>query len=83
MLVFPVAYNVRMQTVNKSLRNQVLNTGILSHTLKIDKVMIYIIICYVSSLLPTISKVLETSLGRQVYLHTSMIDNEYDFIHKA
>ena len=38
--VFPAAYNVRMQTLNKSLINQVLNTGILSDTLKFDKVMI-------------------------------------------
>ena len=35
--VFPVAYNVCMQTVSKSLINQVLNTGILSDTLKIYK----------------------------------------------
>ena len=38
--VFPAAYNVRMQTLNKSLINQVLNTGILSDTHKFDKVII-------------------------------------------
>ena len=39
--LYLAAYNVRMQTVNKSLINQVLRTGILSDTLKFDKVMIH------------------------------------------
>ena len=38
--LYPAAYNVRMQMVNKSLINQVLSTRILSDTLKFDKVMI-------------------------------------------
>ena len=86
--VFPVPWHImcacRLQTVNKSLINQVLSTGILSDTLKFDKVMIRFYfksiarIGLVSS--STISKVLDIfSLGRQVYLHTgtssSMIDN--------
>ena len=62
----PATYNVHMQTANKSLINQVLSTGILSDTLKFDKVMIHnylksiaVIGLFSSS---TSSKVLETSL---------------------
>ena len=42
--LYVAAYNVRMQTVNKSLINQVLSTGILFVTLKFNKVMIHTII---------------------------------------
>ena len=78
----------RLQTVNKSLINQVLSTGILSDTLKFDKVMICFYFKSIARIglfsSSTISKVLDIcNLGRQVYLHTSMIDNEYIFIHNC
>ena len=86
--IYPAAYNVRMQTVNKSFINQVLSTGILSDTLKFDKVMIHHYLKCIARIgffsSSTILKVLETSLVyRQVYLHTSMTDNEYGFIHNC
>ena len=76
--VFPAAYNVHMQTVNKSLINLVLCTGILSDMLKFDKIMIHRLFkkhSYVSSSndLKSIKDIF--SSGRQVYLHISMIDN--------
>ena len=64
--VYPAAYYVHMQTVIKSLINQMLSTGILSDTLKFHQVMIHHClksiarIGFLSS--STIAKVLETSL---------------------
>ena len=62
--IFLAAYNVYMQAVNNSLINQVLNTGILSDKPKIysNDTSLFEKYSGVSSLLPTISKVLETSL---------------------
>ena len=64
--LYSAIHNVRMQTVNKSLLNQVLCTGILSDMLKFDKVMIH---HYLKSIAriglfssSMSSKVLETSL---------------------
>ena len=87
--VFPAVYDVRMQMVNKSLISQVLSTGILSDTLKFDKVMIHhylksiarICLFSFSNDLKSIRDIF--SLGRQVYLHTSMTDNKYGFIYNC
>ena len=75
----PMSTNVqllRMQTVSESLINKMLSTVILSDTLKI---MIYQYWKRIDRSLSMISNILETSLGRQLYLHTSMIDSEYSF----
>ena len=75
-----MAYNVRMQITNGQ---QIINKPVA----KFDKVMIRFYFLNIVRIglfsSSTISKVLDIfSLGRQVYLHTSMID-EYIFIHNC